>query len=343
LQWVRDNIAAFGGDPGNVTIFGESGGGGKVCTLLGTPAAKGLFHKAIVESGSLLRIRELAAAKTVASAVYRELNIKEGDVAALRRVPTRQLLAASERFSATLDQVLTFGPVADGVVISGQPWRNGLPEQARGIPVIVGTNHHEAATFIGADLAKPIANDDALAATAATAAVVETVTPQQARAVLPVVRATMPNASDREVLVRLATDLGFWKAAVRQCELTAAAKSAPVFAYECRWETPCFGGMWSPHGIELPFILDHRNYAAAWDGTDTDAQRQAADPQGIRFQVGRRMLEAWAGFAHTGNPSTPALTWPAYETGERRTMVFDRASGVVADPRPSIREAVAAI
>lgn len=338
LQWVRDNIAVFGGDPDNVTLFGESGGGGKISALLAMPAARGLFHKAIIESGSLLRVREADDAATVTRDVCAQLGIGPGDVDGLRKVSAEQLLAAGER--AINGNLLKFSPVADGSVIAGQPWNGGIPESARGVAAIIGTNHHESVTFLGADLAKPMAGEDELAARAAVGAVIDKVTAEQARAVLPAVRAEMPGASDQEVLVRLATDLGFWRNAVRQSELLATAGTAAVFAYECRWNTPCLGGMWSPHGIELPFIFDHPRYGSAWDGQDSDAQRDAADPQGLRFTLGDQMRDAWVAFAYRGDPSTPTLAWPAYDTRTRKTMWFDGTSKVVADPRGGVREAL---
>ena len=156
-------------------------------------------------------------------------------------------------------------------------------------------------------------------------------------------RKAMPELSAQELVVRISTDLGFWKNAIRQCELKSAAGGAPVFAYECQWKTPCFGGQWAPHGVELPFVFNHRHYGAAWDGKDSDTLRAATDPHGDRFRVGDQMFRAWVTFARTGSPSTRELSWPAYDVAKRSTMVFDRSTRVVDDVRSDVRALVASI
>jgi para-nitrobenzyl esterase len=115
-----------------------------------------------------------------------------------------------------------------------------------------------------------------------------------------------------------------------------------MFAYECQWKTPCFGGLWAPHGVELPFVFNHRYYGAAWDGADSDTLRSAADPHSDRFRVGDQMFRAWMNFARSGTPSTPALPWPTYDTAKRSTMVFDQHSRVEHGIRSELRAIIAA-
>jgi para-nitrobenzyl esterase len=153
----------------------------------------------------------------------------------------------------------------------------------------------------------------------------------------------MPDLSPAERLVRVATDAGFRGAAVHQSELLAQSGGAPVYAYECRWRTPCYGGKWAPHGVDVPAVFGHLHYGVTYDGKDSDAQRNAADKAGLYAQVQRRMLEAWVAFAWTGNPSTPTLQWPAYDLTSRATMAFDGESKVENNPRPSLTSAAARI
>ncbi len=126
-------------------------------------------------------------------------------------------------------------------------------------------------------------------------------------ALLPDYRAAMPRATAEELVVQMSTDVGFWRGVLDQADLHAGS-GAPVFAYRCDWRTPCFGGRWAPHSIEIPFVMGHPVYGTAWDGTDTEADRAAADPDNARLRVGQEMQAAWLHFARTGNPSAPGPT-----------------------------------
>lgn len=345
LKWVQQNIAAFGGDPDNVTLFGESGGGGKITALLGMPAAKGLFHKAIIQSGSLLRQKDPSEATKVTDAMYSALGVRRGDVRALQRLSTKVLLDCFNQLLMSTelpDGLLIYGPVADGIVIPPRLWDGHAPELSKDIPIIVGTNTHEAVLFIDKELFKPIPDDGVLAKRIASFPVIEKASEQQVRPLIPLYRQKMPGLNDRELLVRITTDIGFWKAAVHQAEMRTHAGGAPVYMYECTWETPCYGGKWAPHGIDIPFVFGVQHYPVAWDGKDSDAARTAADPENHWSVVSKQMIGAWTAFARTGNPSTQGLEWSPYDLTKRATMMFGERSGINSDPRSDVRAAVIA-
>lgn len=352
LRWVRENIGEFGGNPDNVTIFGQSGGGGKVSTLLAMDDARGLFHKAIVQSGSLLEINSPEEAARLTFDLYRALGLREGDVEALQRVSAQSFVSVMRQLSTTalfgadgLLSLMQYQPVVDGVVFRDQPWRDGAPANAREIPMIVGSNLDETVVWSeGGAGADPDVRDARTIAQASIPFVgINRVVPSELVPLAERYLEVMPDLSREELLVRLSTDVGFWGNAVRQCELKADQGGAPVFSYECQWRTPCFGGMWAPHGIELPFEFDRPVYEGAWDGADSEAARAAADPEGLRLQVGSEVFDAWMAFARTGDQSTPALAWPRYDSTTRASMVFDGDSRVVRDIRGEVREQVAAL
>ena len=347
LRWVRDNIAGFGGDPGNVTIFGESGGGGKVYALLAMPAAKGFFHKAIAQSAPLLGLITPEVANQLTDMLYTKLDIRRGDFAALQRVPAAFLRNNYEPFANALRPMihppLAYAPTLDGVVYKEQPWQMGAPASAHDVPVIVGTNLDEGIVWVGDDIHKPYPTDQAIAAKAIKSTLLTDVPIATMAELVAASHADMPELSPAERLVRVATDAGFRGAAVHESELLARSGGAPVYAYECRWRTPCYGGKWAPHGVDVPAVFGHLHYDVAYDGKDSDAQRNAADPEGLYAQVMRRMVDAWTAFAWTGNPSTATLLWPAYDLKSRATMAFDGESRVENDPRPLLTRAAAQI
>jgi para-nitrobenzyl esterase len=142
--------------------------------------------------------------------------------------------------------------------------------------------------------------------------------------------------------VRLATDLGFWRNALRQSQMLHKLASSTVYMYECAWKIPCHQGFWAPHGIDIPLIFNVESYGVAWDGKDSDAQRRAADPHARWKGLSRQMIAAWTQFARTGDPSSRQLKWPAFDPIGRATMLFDSDSLVVHDLRGEVREAIEA-
>jgi para-nitrobenzyl esterase len=346
LQWVRDNIGAFGGDADNITIFGQSGGGGKVTALLAMERAQGLFHKAIVMSGAILRFQTGEDATEVTSRLYREVGVREGDVESLQKVPTKKLanfirvLAKNWWTPGEPVAVHKYGPVVDGHVLTEQSWLNGAPATARNVPMMVGLTLHETAGTIEwapGELDTDEADDVEIAVRASAHSVLNPIRLEELLPIVRLYRKSMPGVSKEELVVRVSTDIGHLSNMVRMASAKSEQGGAPVYSYECRWRTPCFGGMWSMHGVELPFVFNRPTYGVAWDGSDSDDSRAAADPEGRRFTLGAEMFEAWTTFAKTGNPSTASHPWPSYNTTARPSMIFDEKTKVENDIRGQIR------
>lgn len=324
LHWVRDNIAAFGGDPGRVTIFGESGGGGKVSTLLAMPAARGLFHRAIVQSGAAVRLRTAGRAAALTEAVLRELGLTRASLGELHAVPMRRLLAAigpaQQAIGASSWPLLDrypFGPVVDGSLLPRQPFDPDATPISADIPLVIGDCTHESSLFL--------AHDDAVwhrtLTEEALRSRIAAVAGAQADAVLALYRRLLPEATPAERLVAALTDGTFRIRSLLLAE-RKAAQAAPVWMYAFAWQTPLFGGrLGTPHAIDVPFTFDTLDFTNA---TDRSAGAQA---------VAATMSGAWAAFAHGGAPQSGAMPeWPVYTPAERATMVLDTQCRVVRDP-----------
>jgi para-nitrobenzyl esterase len=328
LAWVRENITAFGGDPNNVTAFGESGGGAKINSLLATPSADGLIHKAIIQSGSQLSVSTRQQGTTLAAAFLEELGAGPFDLTQLQNASTREIKRAALAVQNN-NGILAFRPVVDGTLMPTQTWLNKAPAGSAGIPLIVGTTTHEALTFF-ADPTAPIETDEEMAGKFFSSGFSPAISLSEFHALLSQYRGIMGSASRFEILVAMITDLWMWHSAVLQAEKQVTAGGS-VFFYELAWRTPCFGDGWAPHAGELPFIFGNLTYPTAWDGQDTDALRAADDPTGDRFKLADQMMHAWGSFARSGDPSTAALPWRKYDTLSRPTMIFDRRSFLESD------------
>jgi len=321
LQWVRENIANFGGDPNNVTIYGQSGGAGKVSTLLAMPGAKGLFHRAIIQSGSTLRAVSVADATATAQAVMTKLNVKTADD--LQKVPMEQLIQAT---SST--QGLRLGPVVDGITLPRDPFSPDAPGISADVPVLLGTVETEV-TFFPNTAMDPI-DDAALLARVKTAARAEEA---QAKHLIDLYRKGRPGVSNIDVALILESDLRFRPGVVTEAELKSAQK-APVYMYYFTWRSPVRDGKLKTfHTLEIPFVTGNVDNATSMTGTGPD-----------RYALEDKMTAAWTAFARTGNPNHKGLpNWPKFDPTQRATMIFNNECKVVNDPNGEERKALAAL
>jgi len=325
LRWVRDNVESFGGDSGNVTIFGESGGGGKVSVLLAMPTAQGLFHRAIIQSGAAIRVSTRERASALAEAVLKQLGMGQNQCERLQAVPADRLLATIAPASRSVGRARSplldrydFGPVVDGSDLPQQPAEPTAPGISDNIPVLVGGTREESAFFL--------ADDDAVWNGTLTEAElrqrVAAVAGAETDALLKAYRTAMPQASPGDRLVAALTGSNFWIRTVLLAERYAARRRAPVYMYSLDWRSPVHGGrVKAHHAMDLPFVFD--NTAVA--DTTLDAPGAA--------ELAARISGTWIAFARHGRPDNPTIpSWPAYTSADRATMILDTTCRIVNDP-----------
>ena len=322
LQWVRDNIGRFGGDPGNVTIFGQSGGGGKVSTLLAMPSASGLFHKAIVESGSTLKQMTKEDAQKTTDRIMAALGLKPTQVTELQQVPIQKLLAAMGAGAAAAGGGGTrFGPVVDGRALPRDPVDPDAPDVSAEVPMIIGTTETEGSYFAPPEL---LSLDEPAVRTRLRERL-----GSDGDRIFDLFRRNRPAATPSEIYFTISA---FPSNAHIQAERKSAQRKAPAFLYQIRWRTPVEGGRrLSPHCIEIPFAMQNHWQLPEMVGTGPELQPLADKVSG-----------AWLAFARTGNPSHPGIPkWPGYSASERATMHMNNEWRVVNDPDRDERLALA--
>ncbi|HEX7081677.1 MAG TPA: carboxylesterase family protein [Gammaproteobacteria bacterium] len=322
LEWVRDNIEQFGGDPGNVTIFGQSGGGGKVSALMGMPAAQGLFHRAIAMSGALVEGVSKDAATETAERFIAALGV--ADAAAMRQLPMERL-----RDVMAETRGLRLSPTVDGRTLPAGPWSPGAPAMSASVPMMFGTTEHEV-NFIPTTPLEPM-EDDALLANVKRATGADDAA---ARDLIALYRKGRPGIGNTELYQILASDNSFRVGVITEAERKAAQGRAPAYMYYFTWESPVREGkLRAYHCLDIPFAFDNVEIAASMTGAGQD-----------RYALATKVSSAFASFARTGNPATDELPeWPAFDLERRATMIFDNECRVVDDPHGAEREALAAL
>jgi para-nitrobenzyl esterase len=303
LEWVRDNISNFGGDPKNVMIFGESGGGAKISTLLAMPAAKGLFHKAAIQSGSLFRAADAEAATKSAGDLMARLGVTK--VEDLLKIP------ATDLYKAGPGGIMGGGPVIDGHSLPRHPWDPDSPAISENIPLIIGNDKDESSLFLLGNENLYKLDDAGLRAELIKAKVPE----DKVDRLLTLYKRDHTKESPSDLYFRISTDRGARSNAARQAEMQLARGKAKVFMYYCQYNTPLLDGkLRSFHTCDLPLTM-----------------RLTLFPE--TEQLSRQLSGAWAAFARNSDPGRKDFPWPAYTTEKRATMVFDAAkSEAVFDP-----------
>jgi len=321
LEWVRDNIAAFGGDPSRVMVFGESGGGMKTSFLMAAPAAKGLMHRAAVQSGPGLRMMERAQAVRATDALLHELNLDAKRVRDLQKVPIRQLLGACfavktrypDKYYTDLE---TFAPVVDGTVLPRHPFDPDAPAQSADVPLLIGWNQHEMTFFMGDDPDAFTLDDAGLQRRAA-----DFLGERGAQAIA-LYRRRYPGATPSDLYIQMWSDFSIMTATLRQAERKAAQGRAPVFVYRFDWQSPVLGGkLKSLHTVENAFVWNDIEGSPLVAGADADVKRLAG-----------QVSEAWVTFAMAGAPSGGLGKWPGYDLQSRSTMLINTTSRIENDP-----------
>jgi para-nitrobenzyl esterase len=334
LQWVRDNIDRFGGDPSRVMIFGESGGGGKVSMLLACPPAKGLFHRAVIESGPGVKMGERATATKAAEMLLAELKLDAKRLPEIQKLPTDAILSAY--FAVTAAQARQksagkgmgrggFAPVLDPVDLPAHPYHPTATRISEDVPVMVGWNKTESTVFSLGDEQLFSLNE------AGMKKKIELLAGSDADRLIQFYKTEFPKLSPSGMYFYISSYSMMGSGSVTIAERKATLGKAPAYLYRLDWETPIVNGkLISPHGLEMPLVFNNVDRGGeGLTGGVADAKKLAA-----------AMSETWASFAAAGNPNSDKSglpQWPAYDSAKRATMVFDAQSKVVDDPQKEQR------
>jgi para-nitrobenzyl esterase len=309
LQWVHDNIEGFGGDPDNVTIFGQSGGGGKVQALLQIPAAAGLFHRAIIQSGVVPQksIAKKPDHRQIALGMLKALGLTEDQVEEMETVPYDVLIRAYEKSCAELDTLISWNPVANEYYV-GDPREVGFTDYAKTVPTIIGSTIAELAIRDVEKINSMTPEEQSAYITAKFG--------DKTQGILDELHKAFPGKRDT---VATGIDTMFRVATVDYAEKKAAASTAPTYLYNFALDFPVMGGAYAWHCSDIPFVFHNSERVPN------------CNIEGVTERIEDQMSGAWVSFAYSGNPNHEGLPkWE--EVGEKTyTMVFDDNSRCVAD------------
>jgi para-nitrobenzyl esterase len=318
LKWVRDNIPAFGGDPGNVLIFGQSGGGSKICTLMAMDSAKGLYHRALVQSGPRIKHIEKEAAAKAADELVKKVGLTKETIAQIKTMPVADLLKAFAETPAA-----GAGPVLDGRSLTRHPFDPDAPPQSLDVPLLIGCTRTEGTSLMGND-------QSGLALTWETlpAALKKSFPKKDPAKIIAQYKKTKPDIEAPEVYFGATSDARFFQNSVTIADRRSAAGAAPVYFYELDWITPVMDGKrYVPHALDIGMFFDNVAKSESMSGTSPEAQA-----------IADQMSESLLAFSKTGNPANAKVPeWPAYTAADRNMMIFRSAPGVEKDVRAAER------
>jgi para-nitrobenzyl esterase len=309
LEWVRDNIENFGGDPSRVLIFGQSGGGGKVCHLMTMPSAKGLFSRAAALSGAALRSGTRENSAKSAEKLLAQLSLPKSRSHVLQEAPFEMVVGAQAVSGAP------FSPFVDGTIIPRDPFDPDAPAISADVPMMAGSNLQDS----------NLSRTDFLISDSAAQEQLKTQMGDATAKVWAAYREADPKATASNLFARISSDQGIRTNTRTVIERKAALGRAPAFLYLLTWQAPYMGGRYgSVHGTDVPLIFHNPEF---WPLTAGSAENRI---------MADRMADAFIAFAKSGAPGTKELPWAAYDPGTKPTMIFDVESGVKRDPDQSL-------